>query len=573
MRQQLAENKHFSKTMKSFSMFLAPLGIVILAAFLRHVYGPFWLGNLFEAEYTYLMNSLAVSQGFQAFHADHPGSTLQLFGAALLFAVHIITGKGGALVDDVLIRPEFYLSSIYYSLIFILFISILFAGLLSLRWTGNYAASLLLQLALILSYCVCYYALPRMKPELMILIIDVWLCIAVLYHYHLTVSNGEASPVFTYGVIVGIGVALKITYFPLMLLPLVLVKSIKDKISLMMISAFVFIAITANPLMNFDGFLGFLFGELFARKGYNRPIVEGSDTFQAMGQGISRLFHFVYQQEIVFVGIVVVFLISGIIYFLTRSWRTPSAADSFFRRCWLGLLLAVVCQFLLVANGPSAKSHYLIPAMGLIGLVALVSWLWPASFLRNNKRVLLLYQISCLSLFFGAFVWAGWKFPAQVNGVEKETERWLEASRYRKENNLLDIPTVYYYQASNIQYALAFGNEMSGRHFSRNLAALYPECYSFRLWNRVLYGSFGSETVKLNDIVNKYGRVLIQGGNAHPPVIAGLSMEDYPVERKKHYRISGVVIPAESDQSLSARVLYNGAREWVVLVEPAEPAI
>jgi hypothetical protein len=568
-----ADDKHFdSLRIKYFSLLLLPSCIVYLAFALRKAGGPFWQGNFFEAEYSYLLNSLAVSQGMRVLHADHPGSTLQLLGGVLLHVINFVTGDG-SLVSDVLMRPELYIFSIYSLLIVILFFLVFFAGVASLRFTGDFTASFSLQLSFLLCYTIAFFSIPRMKPETLILILDVLFSIIVLYHYHFRRQNSENDLVWYYGIVIGLGVALKITFAPLVIIPLLLIQGAKKLIGFVAISSSVFIAVAANPLMNFSGFKEFLLGHLVAKKGYNRPIVEGSSGFEAMGQGMARLFHFLLEHEQVLLVLLVFFLISGVVILLTCRKQKRSEIDAFFRRLWLGLLLVLACQFLLVANGPSAKSHYIIPATGLIGLIAFVAWVWPACTLRGYKKTLRSYQIAYFSLFLIGSLLVAVKLPARIHGLEKESSQWLEASRFRKENNLLNVPTIYYYRASNIQYALAFGNELSGRHFSDHLAKYYPYCFSFHIWSRVLYGSFGNEVLQLNDIVRKYGKVLIQGENAYPPVIAGLKQEEYPIPRKKHYRMSGAVIPVESNQSLSAKVLFNGSKEWLVLVEPAESSL
>lgn len=549
-----------------FILLLLPSCIVSLALALRKASGPFWQGNLFEAEYSYLMNSLAVSQGLRVWHADHPGSTLQLLGGLLLHGINLVAGKG-SLVSDVLMRPELYIHSLYSFFIFSIFISIFIAGLLSWRWSNNFLSAIFFQLSFLLCYSIVSYSLPRMKPESMILVLDILLSITIIYNYYLRRINIDDEPFFYYGIIIGAGVALKITFAPLAMLPLLIMNGIRRKVWFIIISLSVFFAITANPLMNFKGFMGFLTGHLVARKGYNRPIVEGSDGFEAMGQGMDRLFHFLLGREQILLALLVCFLVAGVVILWTGKKREPSASDLFFKRLWFGLLLVMACQFLLVANGPGAKSHYIVPATGLIGLIAYVAWVWPVLALKYYKKTLLLFQFAYLVLFLTGFLWAGQQLPAQIRGLKKESAAWLEAYQYRKENNLLDIPTIYYYRASNLQYALAFGNELSGKHFSNNLASIYPDCFSFHIWSRVLYGSFGNEVLQLNEVVRRSGAVLIQGENAYPPVIAGLKKEDYPASPHKHYRMSGAVIPADSGQALSAKVIFNGSREWLVMVE------
>ena len=62
---------------------------------------------------------------------------------------------------------------------------------------------------------------------------------------------------------------------------------------------------------------------------------------------------------------------------------------------------------------------------------------------------------------------------------------------------------------------------------------------------------------------------MIQGSNTYPPIIPGLESNEYPSSEKRHYRMSGAVVPARPGSSFTAEVLFNGTREWLVLVKPA----
>ena len=563
------EDRLCFRSLKNISLLLVPAGIVYMALLLNSAKGPFWLGNLFEAEYSYLMNSLAVSQGLQVLHADHPGSTLQLLGGLLLHAVHLLAGKGD-LVSDVVSRPEFYLFSLYLVLVALLFATLALAGFLTLRWTGDYIAAILVQAAIPLSHTVRFFALPRMKPELLLVILAGWITIVVLYHFHLVQEGRRREPFWQYGLVAGLGIALKITFVPVSLLPLILLRGIKNRLGYIAATSAVFFAVAANPLMNFNGFRQFLLGHLVARQGYNKPIVEGSSKLQAMVQGFDRLADYFTGSEQVLLWLPAALLCAGLLAVLIGFFRKGAASESLYRRLWLGTLIVLACQFFLVANGPDAKSHYIIPATGLLGLVAFIAWSWPLTVVGNNHAARLLYSCAFL-LFFGFLsVSVLAKLPREVRYLEQEAAGWLEASQFRIDHNLADVPTIYYYQSSNVQFALAFGNNVSGRHFSSQLIQLYPYCYNFHIWSRTLWSNFGNDIVQLDDIVRKHGQVLVQGSYTYPPTIPGLAREEYPATQKKHYRMSGAVIPAHEGSSLAAEVLFKGKREWLVLVRPAD---
>ena len=184
------------------------------------------------------MNSLALTQGLSVGHPHHPGSTLQWVGAIWLYGINGLLGKDD-LVGDVLTRPEFYLAHMHAVLLGILFFTLLTAGWLAFRWTGNAVTALLFQLGIFLSF-TARNTLSRMNPELLLLVLGVGLGLSVLYHQHLIRQGSEKDPIWQYGLIAGSGMALKINFLPLWVLPVILLKRIRHRILYVGISGIVF---------------------------------------------------------------------------------------------------------------------------------------------------------------------------------------------------------------------------------------------------------------------------------------------------------------------------------------------
>ena len=80
-----------------------PSIFMFVALQLAQVRGPQWLGSYLEYSYTYLFNSLLIVKGEPPFHTDHPGTTAQVFGAAVLEASG--HGSGDQLIKIVLNDP------------------------------------------------------------------------------------------------------------------------------------------------------------------------------------------------------------------------------------------------------------------------------------------------------------------------------------------------------------------------------------------------------------------------------------------------------------------------------------
>jgi len=552
--------------MRHLWVILVPSFVVGCAMVLRLSSGPYWIGINLDPEYAYLMNSLSLTQGLPVGLSEHPGSTLQWAGAIWLYSINVLLGKD-ELVTDVLTRPEFYLAHMHMILLGILFFTLVMAGWLTFRWTGDRVAALLMQVGIVISY-TARHALSRMSPEPLLLILGLWLAITVLYHHHQVQQGSKKEPFWQYGLITGMGMGLKLTFLPLAFLPLVLLKRFRDLLFYLGISGIVFLTLAANPLMNFTKLIKFTINSLVAREGYNRPMEAGSTKFQAMLDGFSLLEVNSWRLEKPLFLLVLIFVTYGLLVLLVKPYREKNNNTIWNVRLWIGLLLTLSGQIFLVANGPRADLRYLCPVLGLIGLQALLCWRWidgpPIPLLKAftwGKTTYLVVMVVLIGLTM-------LKLPGEYELAAAQTKNWQEANRFKTDNRLLTKATVYYYRCSSIQYALSFGHDWAQRPFSQQLSTLYPNFYDFHRWSQQLYSNFGAKHVTLDEAVNLAETVLIQGQILDPINIPSLERTDYHINASAQLiNPSTHVIPTNLPHELSAEVIFRGTVEWIVLLK------
>ena len=545
---------------------IVPVIVFGYAMRLREASGPFWIGGNIDPEYVYLMNSLSLTQGLSVSHADHPGSTLQWAGASWLYGLHTLFGKD-ELVTDVLTRPEWYLAHMHEILLSVLFFSLVIAGWFAIRWTGDPVVGLLMQLGFFIPLTT-RNALSRMSPEPLLVILGVWLAITVLYHQYQVQHGKEKEPYWQYGLIGGMGLGLKLTFLPPWFLPLILLRGVRHRIQYLGISGIVFLILTANPLMNFKGFLGFTFNQIVARQGHNSPIVSGSNKFQAMIDGLSLLFTNIWKTEKPMLFLFLIFVVNGLLVWVLKSSKDIPSMASWHRRMWVGLLATLCAQIVLVANGPWAWLHYMCPVLGLTGLFAASIWQWPKFPVNTTPRIFSWRKatyVAAMVLMTGLIMF---KLPGEFDRAMAGARNWQEANQFKRDHQLLEETTVYYYRTSSIPYALGLGNDLAGRHFSRRLASLYPNFYFFSPSDNRIYGQFEGEPLSLNDIMGLRDEVLIQGQIWNPPILPLL-------ERTGYYRAGpGPSLelargghPPSSPPDFTAKVLFRGSVEWIILLK------
>src|SRR3989338_8023218 len=107
--------------MKS-SLFIIPFIVAVSAFFFRQAAGPYWLGPNFDPSYIYLMNSMYLLDGITPIFVDHPGTTVELLGAAVIKCLTFGLTSAQRL-DRVITDPEYLLHAIHYLFITLFIVS------------------------------------------------------------------------------------------------------------------------------------------------------------------------------------------------------------------------------------------------------------------------------------------------------------------------------------------------------------------------------------------------------------------------------------------------------------------
>ena len=79
--------------------------VVVLLFWIKTARGPLWLAPNQDPSYHYLLNSLMVAEARAPFHVDNPGTPLQVMGAVVLRATHLVRGSA-SLRLVVMLDPE-----------------------------------------------------------------------------------------------------------------------------------------------------------------------------------------------------------------------------------------------------------------------------------------------------------------------------------------------------------------------------------------------------------------------------------------------------------------------------------
>jgi hypothetical protein len=224
-------NRRLMKEMSRYAVLaIMPVLVGIIVALAMSSIMPYFNQGEYDYDpsYIYLFNGMGLMRGFPPGHVDHPGTPLQILTGMLSFTdwgVRRLAGLTNLGFEAAVLKdPESYLLTVSASLLLLNLLAVYYLGLRIWRATASVAIAVLAQAG----YLLFASQLPRfayVSPEALA-IFSAAMTMALLSPY-LFSSDPEKRPVGAAGpVLIGgflaIGLVSKITFFPLLLLLLVI---------------------------------------------------------------------------------------------------------------------------------------------------------------------------------------------------------------------------------------------------------------------------------------------------------------------------------------------------------------
>ncbi len=448
------------------SLAVIPSALFGLSVLLTHVHGPYYLRNNFDPDYIYLLNSLSLLTWHSPAHTDHPGTTLQILGAAVIFFQWMgrsVLVHAQPLSDSVLSRPEEYLRGMNLILNVLISGTLYWAARSIYRLSHSLIAALLLQ-ATLLVYLQTFLALPRVSPEPLLIAVGLLLMVPTAT----MVLTGEGREkngsrlAFAAGAIFGFGLITKITFAPLAAL-ILLFPGKFNKLR------FIGAAITASVVCLLP-----VAGRIPAMASWLTSLLVHTGQYGAGPIGIPGLnvlvvnFLSLWRDELplfLFLGLYATLLL---LLPLFKRRGIPIADGT--RPLLLAACIAIVAETLMVAKHPS--THYLLPVLVLSAFLnsALYAILPRPELNRATVRR------QCLAVMV-AFIGIG------LVRSRSSLRWWMDAARTDRQNiaevraladSLTGCQVIGSYRSSLELYALSFASDYSAAVHRKTLETLYP---------------------------------------------------------------------------------------------------
>jgi hypothetical protein len=319
-----------------------PLVIGVAALGIREARGPFWLGSNQDPTYVYLLDSLRMAQGLPVVLAEHPGTTVQVLGAAVLRLTHAGTGS---LAAAVLGDPERALLTLGNVLLALTLVALTACGWAAWKGTGRFLACALVQVVPFLSGPVAKH-LTDLRPEALLLALSAAFLYVVLRGLG---RESGASPI-ALGVVCGLALATKATALPLVLAGLLALPR-GGRLRFLLSAVLTAVAALVPVLPRLAGTVRFLVQSLAGPGVYGSGLLAGTygPTLRALAPLLA----------------LALIAVLGTLALALRPSR--DAREAALRRTLLAFGAAQGASLLLLLLQPHGGSRYLLPTFVLFG--------------------------------------------------------------------------------------------------------------------------------------------------------------------------------------------------------------
>ncbi len=434
---------------------------------------------------------------------DHPGTPVQVIGGIVIKLYYLLTGQKPDIVEDVLNRPEEYLFYINLVLIIIVSIALFILGKTIYKYTQSIWIALLIQLSPFVSYTISYEFAVVNPEHFLIAVIIIF--IAVLFKYlYCNDSLKERKLYFAiiFSVVCGLGIATKITFTPLIVIPFILLKGIKQKSLLLFFTLIFFLVFVSPVIYNYEYFWEWI-KKLFIYDGtYGKGNPDIVDPF-AFGMHLKEIFI----NENLF-ALVYLFIFLTILFPVFKYYKRFENLKSLTEYKFLtGIFVSMTLQLIIVAKHYSG--HYMVPALMMVipGLFLSVNILIN-NFYRSNKLLNLNNIYTFLILMFCIFISvSSW---INIKDSIRDRDEALKLNNFII-NNYENPVLISSYGSSSSEYAIAYSTIWAGNQkseYQKILYKLYPDKLFFEYWKNKLYSLTGSKDVK--NILHSGRKIIFQ---------------------------------------------------------------
>jgi hypothetical protein len=472
--------------------------------------GPYYFNN-YDPTYVYLINSLNLAQlsGYGVGHFDHPGTTVQVMGALVVKIYYSVCNNPDTdIASDVLKRPESYLYVLNKTFLAINCVALFMLGLFTFKVTNNFILGLSVQLSPFASM-KNFYGLILVTPENLLVTISIFIT-GLLIYYLFKIDPDRKIPfgfIIAFAVICGFGLATKLNFIPVCLIPILLIKGVKNKIIWFSLTIVSFCIFVFPALSNYSAFAKWI-GDLFLHSGrYGKGPSNVVDTTSFFINLKS-----IFGKDILFT----IAYFSALLTLILNIFNNRKSSNQYdiFDKKVSNVLTAVVMtmtlQVLLVAK--HYYQYYMIPSFMLIMLSILLTVLVLARIFFKMKLETLAVRNANIFILIVISVWSFLQMVSYFDDLKERTIETLKIENYIDETyrDALISPV---FTSSSLDCARIFAAGYAGsqiRRYNSILMNIQREHIVYNPWANAVYRI--SRDIDVRKILLSSNKIVLQIG-------------------------------------------------------------
>ncbi|MDD2307488.1 MAG: hypothetical protein PHP53_22485 [Prolixibacteraceae bacterium] len=368
--------------MKSFKQKLIvsifPFLVIIWGIFMLTFFDPFYSKSS-DPEFPYLVNGLncATLKFNYIGHIDHPGTPFQVYNGIIIRITHFVSGKGN-IARDVFARPEHYLNAISNSLILLQSALMFGIGLLGFKRKIPFWQVAFLQASLFFNELLMWL-FCRVNPDRFFeIVVYIFILIYLKHGYE---NRSPRKFALWSGTAMALGLATKFNFLPVLILPLLLIDTNKNRLIYIgsgMVSFFIFIA----PIITkFDEYFRFL-TSIFKHDGLYGGGESKVLNFQKMTDSTFEIFR-LNPELLVLIIVLIVLIVIAI--------RKKNKGIRKFSFLFAGYLFIIALQILMVSK--HFKNYYLAPTFIIYGFMFFTISNFLSGVMKKQNHLILVSNI------------------------------------------------------------------------------------------------------------------------------------------------------------------------------------
>jgi hypothetical protein len=529
----MPENK---TTNNKILLFLIPIAFVALNLGYLSVIFPLYSGPPGydqDPAYAYLFNGLLILDGQVPWHVDHPGTPLQFISAAVVLFLNayseIFNGvQQSNLIDSVLQDPEIYLYGVSCVVL------IMNAGALYYFGYRVLSASKTIWLAIFCQVSGVSFAIltPRaayVAPEALLLFAA--FCLLGLLAPYIFLDRQKPQdlqkiPTSLVGIILGFGLAVKVTFMPMLGL-IFLVPNFRKIIKILLYAFIAFLVLITPIYTNFDR----MFGWLWSVASHSGIHGSGSQLVMDWSQLLTNIKLVISWYSLLYVMMLslCIFLVATLILRAKKLINNKQESEKYLGeevissstnfmasisiRTPFVFVLVVTAQTILVLKHPGA--HYLIPVLPL----AYMGFAWMLyqvnvraerfQKFKSNKFQYVLISLAAMFALYGTVPTVKQLFIMKEQRSAQNKALMTIQSEIEKFPNALVICA---FRCTTFQYAISMGllyaPDLASRPVVPSLLKNFYE-YNFLVKEMIAPGIGSFPLADVPNQINEHGKLFL----------------------------------------------------------------